>query len=207
MYFQYDMSRLRRLQKGLFVAFASMALLGCHMDGPQVTGPKREPVVLKGLTMDQVPDGWQCNSSLPIGETVDRRNGLTMWKVGVFDGQESIQFPVLLYAVGKNPKSCKFYFVKTDPDMGFSEPVVYPFEPAIYAPFDAFLQNLMAEKIRLCKLNTHSEHQEKCEVGVMDKLVKSASEITSTRLVGEFNIAKTYLFINGEVFNEQGNKI
>ena len=172
------MSRLRRLQKGLFVAFASMALLGCHTDGPQVTGPKREPVVLKGLTMDQVPDGWQCNSSLPIGETVDRRNGLTMWKVGVFDGQDSIQFPTLLYAVGENPKSCKFYFINTYPDIGFLEPVVYPFEPAIYAPFDAFLQ-----------------------------LVKSASEITSARLVGEFNIAKTYLFINGEVFNKQGDKI
>ena len=207
MYFQYDMSRLSRLQKGLFVAIASMALLGCHMDGAQVTGPKQEPVVLKGLTMNQVPDGWQCNSSLPKGEVVDRRNGLTMWKVGVFDGQESIQFPVLLYAVGKNPKSCKFYFVETYPDIGFSEPVVYRLEPSIYAPFAAFLHNLMAEKVRLCKLNTHSEHQEKCEVGVMDKLVKSASEITSTRPVGEHRFAKTYLFINGEVFNEQGNKI
>ena len=207
MHFQNFRNRLRAIQKYCLGAIVFVALLGCHTDGPQVTSRKQEPVVLKGLTMNQVPDGWQCNSSLPIGETVDRRNGLTMWKVGVFDGQESIQFPVLLYAVGKNPKSCKFYFVETYPDIGFSEPVVYPFEPSIYAPFDAFLQNLMAEKIRLCKLNTHSEHQEKCELGVMDKLVKSASEITSTRLLGEFNIAKTYLFINGEVFNKQGDKI
>ena len=207
MYFQYDMSRLRRLQKGLFVAFASMALLGCHTDGPQVTGPKREPVVLKGLTMDQVPDGWQCNSSLPIGETVDRRNGLTMWKVGVFDEQEPIQFPTLLYAVGKNPKSCKFYFINTYPDIGFLEPVVYPFEPSIYAPFDAFLQNLMAEKIRFCKLNYISQLQEGCERRVMDRVVKSASQIESGRPEnGSINV-KSYLFIDGNAFNEQGDKI
>ena len=200
------MSRLRRLQKCLFVAFASMALLGCHMDGPQVTGPNQEPVVLKGLTMDQVPDGWQCNSSLPIGETVDRRNGLTMWTVGVFDGQESSKFPTLLYAVGKNSKSCKFYFVNSYREIGFREPYVYPLEPS-YAPFNAFLQELMTNKLNVCKSNSDSTFRGKCETRVMDRAVNLASEIRSIRpMNGELTL-KSYLFINGEVFNEQGNKI
>ena len=41
----------------------------------------------------------------------------------------------------------------------------------------------------------------------MDRLVKSASQITSARPVGEHNFAKSYLFIDGNAFNEQGDKI
>ena len=78
-----------------------------------------------------------------------------------------------------------------------------------------FQKNLYANKKILhriftteeCKLNYISQHQEGCERRVMDRVVKSASQIESGRPEnGSLNV-KSYLFFDENAFNEQGDKI
>jgi hypothetical protein len=156
---------------------------------------------------DDVQDGWQCNSPLPIGKIVDRRNDLVMWRIGSLPQSTQDAAPVFILAVGKPTDSCRFYFVDVFEDTKFVEPILHPLELSVYAPFSSFLTKMVEDSLNNCTEDASSNSLSECKRLTEQRVIGSASQIVSKRPIGSTITAKSYLFINGEAVDEEGNKI
>jgi len=189
--------------------FAAVALTSCQMDESQVSQTMPSTKTQSSVMPDDVQDGWQCNSPLPVGTIVDRRNDLVMWRVGTLAKPTKTGDPMYVLAAGKANDPCRFYFVDVSEDSEFIEPILYPFED-IYAPFRTFLAKVVDDNMSQCKADASANSLRECRRRVEDRIIGSASQIASVRPSGgseTANTLKSYLFINGAVFNKRGNKL
>ncbi|MEI6099809.1 MAG: hypothetical protein WCS20_16260, partial [Alphaproteobacteria bacterium] len=81
--------------------FAAVALTSCQMDESQVSQTMPSTKTQSSVMPDDVQDGWQCNSPLPVGTIVDRRNDLVMWRVGTLAKPTKTGDPMYVLAAGK----------------------------------------------------------------------------------------------------------
>ena len=199
----------RRIRFAIVGLIAAKALSSCQIDArPSETAT---PTMLPSLLPDQFRDGWQCNSALPVGEVVARRNDLTLWRIGVAPKNDPTEDPIYLLAAGKSAEGCRFFFLNGYSDTHFEAPIVYPFEATIYAPFSGVLDKMIQAEATSCfetaLAATRLAGSNPCVIGVENRIVKSASQITSHRWKGQTFTAKSYLFINGEVIDDTGQKL
>jgi hypothetical protein len=211
MYFQLLERFITAQQKFLSGTVACIALSCCQVDDQKVTDPVPISNKLSGLTVDQVPDGRQCNSNLPIGDIFDRRNNLIMWKVGAFDTKTAGEIPAFLYAVGKKAEVCRFYFVSVDQDTEFTEPIISSPDWDHDLPFAKLVIEMIDQQALACiatkNKTTFDPEYELCRSRAVRRVLQSVSQVDSSRPEGDRAYVKFYLFVGDDIFNEEGSKL
>jgi hypothetical protein len=207
----FDQNVVRKMNRPwTALIFAAVALTSCQMDESQVSQTMPSTKTQSSVMPDDVQDGWQCNSPLPVGTIVDRRNDLVMWRVGTLPRLTRAGGPIFILAAGKANDPCRFYFVDDYDDSHFIEPILYPFERSMYAPFSDLLAKVVEDNMVECKADASANSLKECRRRVQDRVVGSASQIASARPGTGSETAstlKSYLFINGAVFNTRGDKL
>lgn len=213
MRFQNARNLLRQFSSVVFGALSCHVLVACHMTGPQVAEPKPTAVVLKGLTADQMPDGWQCNSSLPIGEITDQRNGFVMRKIGAFDAKEPGDATFYLFAASRENAKCRFFIVGDAETKRFYEPQMAS-SVVGGSMFSEIIGEMLIRKRSVCPSRPNVGEidfsPDPCLVKAHESVFGSISEILSVRnsgTHGENRDVKTYLVTSDGIINTKGEKM
>ncbi len=214
MRFQNVRNFVRQFSSVVLGALSCHVLVACHMTGPQVAEPKPTAVVLKGLTADQMPDGWQCNSSLPIGEITDQRNGFVMWKIGAFDAKEPGDATFYLFAASRENAKCRFFIVGDEETKKFYEPLISSIDYGIYGEFSEIIGEMSIRKRSVCPSRPNVGEidlsPDPCLIKADESLWGSISQIWSNRSSGthgENRDVETYLITSDGIINTKGEKM
>ena len=213
MRFQNVSNFVRQFSSVVLGALSCHVLVACHMTGPQVAEPKPTAVVLKGLTADQMPDGWQCNSSLPIGEITDQRNGFIMRKVGAFDAKEPGDVTFYLFAASRENAKCRFFIVGDEEIKRFYEPQMAS-SVVGGSMFSEIIGEMLISKRSVCPSRPNVGEidlsPDPCLIKADESLWGSISQIWSNRSSGthgENRDVETYLITNDGIINTKGEKM
>ena len=213
MRFQNVSNFVRQFSSVVLGALSCHVLVACHMTGPQVAEPKPTAVVLKGLTADQMPDGWQCNSSLPIGEITDQRNGFIMRKVGAFDAKEPSDVTFYLFAASRENAKCRFFIVGDEEIKRFYEPQMAS-SVVGGSMFSEIIGEMLISKRSVCPSRRNVGEidfsPDPCLVKARESVFGSISQIWSVRSSGthgQNRDVKTYLVTSDGIINTKGEKM
>lgn len=201
------------IRRVAFVGLLAVSLLSaCQGTQSPVTGAVQPFSPPLNVGFQTVQDGWHCGDPFPKGQAIDRRNDLTLWNVGAFQNEPSYPGQLYLLAVTRRGGGdCRFFFIDDSIRYArFASPTVHPLDALATAPFAGVMQQRIEEATARCGANAGTDDATTAANACFDRISQSvamsAAEVMSKRPVGGVLTGTSYLFLEGAVFGERGER-